>query len=286
MAPTLSIAPKTALEVSTYKNISYYGNLPCYDPDGDSTCVEIVSYPEKGVLALDNSSTGAYRYIPYEDSVGKDSFVYVARDIYGNYSPSATVSLNIAKQQTPVSYVDLADSSYHNAAIAMTEKGIMSGTQVTGSTYFYPSGSVSRAEFTVMAMSAAGISSVNPVSATVFADDSDIPSQMKSYIAAAYDLGYIKGSEIDGKLCFEPNREITRAEAAVMLANILDAATPTIKPTFSDSNEIPVWAEHSINALSALGVMSSLEDNTISPLSKLTRGDAANILVNFIAVKS
>lgn len=284
-APTLSSAPKTALEVSTYKNVTYFGTLPCYDPDGDKTYIEIVSYPEKGVLVLDDREVGSYRFIPYEDSVGKDSFTYVARDIYGNYSPSATVSLSINKKETPVSYVDLDNSPYHNAALTMTQKGIMSGTQIGNNTYFYPDKTVSRAEFTVMAMNAAGIKDINPTAKTVFADDDQIPSQMRDYIGAAYELGYIRGIETDGKLCFEPNREITRAEAAVILANILDAATPTIKPTFKDSEDIPTWAEPSINALNVMGVMSTVEDNSISPLTSLTRGEAASILCSFMLVK-
>ena len=283
-APTLSTAPKTALEVSTHENVTYYGTLPCYDPDGDSTYIEIVSYPEKGLLVLEDRTTGTYRYIPYESSTGKDSFTYVARDIYGNYSASASVSLKINKTQTPTIYVDLADSPYHNSALTMTEKNIMSGTQVGASVYFYPDKAVSRAEFLVMAMNSAGITDVNSATQTVFADDADIPSQMKSYIATASELGYIKGSDIDGKLCFEPNREITRAEAAVMLATMIDAATPTITPVFEDSSDIPTWAQASIYSLSYMGVLES-SGGSISPTATVTRGDAAEILCNFMAVR-
>ena len=59
----------------------------------------------------------------------------------------------------------------------------------------------------------------------------DIPENMKSFICAAYDLGYIKGTVVDEKLCFLPQKTITRAEAAVMLSNMLDSATPTYKPS-------------------------------------------------------
>jgi len=284
-APTISFAPKTALEVSTHKNVTYFGTLPCYDPDGDRTYIEIVSYPEKGVLDLKNRETGSYCFIPYEDSTGKDEFTYVARDMYGNYSPAATVSLNISKVQTSVEYVDLVDSPYHNAALTMTEKGIMSGTQIGGNTYFYPSESVSRSEFIVMAMNAAGVTQINNSSATVFADDATIPSHVKGYVSAAYDLGYIKGVEKDGKLYFEPDREISRAEAAMVIASMLDAATPTVKPVFSDSSDIPAWAQASVSALNYMGVMPTLSDNSMAPASALTRGDAATILCNFMAVK-
>ena len=283
-APTLRSLPESALAVSTFENISLYGNLPCYDPDGDKTFIEVVSYPKKGILVLDDKETGAYRFIPNEDFTGKDSFTYVARDIYGNYSPSATVSLTVKESSVSVSYTDLIDSRYHNAAIAMTEKGVMSGTQIGNQSYFYPSREVSRAEFVAMAMTAAGITRLSDSGVSVFADDSSIPQSFKPYVSAAYDLGYIKGVEKNGKLYFEPDRAITRAEAACLLSNMLDAATPTVTPSFSDNSEIPAWAQSSVYAMSYMGVMNGVE-NKISPLACVTRGDAAEILWNFTRVK-
>ena len=282
-APTLSLAPKTATEVSTYENVTYFGTLPCYDSDGDETFIEVVSYPEKGVLILDDATLGAYRYIPYDSAVGKDSFTCVARDIYGNYSPALTVSLEVKRTESSARFVDLADSPYHNAALAMSEARVMSGTQVGAALYFYPDQTLSRAEFTLLAMKAAGIGEVNDVDTTVFSDDSDIPENMKSYIAAAYDLGYIKGTLVDGKLCFLPNNQITRAEAAVMLANMLDLATPTFKPEFSDEDSIPSWAHSSISALAASGVIVT-DGNGIKPLDPVTRAVAAQMLTNFMSV--
>lgn len=283
-APTLSSVPDSALSVSTFENISLYGTLPCYDPDGDKTFIEVVSYPKKGLLVLDDKETGAYRFIPNDDFKGKDSFTYVARDMYGNYSPSATVSLTVKESSVSVSYTDLIDSRYHNAAIAMTEKGVMSGTQIGNQSYFYPAREVSRAEFVAMAMTSAGITRLSNDSATDFADDSLIPTSFKPYVSAAYDLGYIKGVEKNGRLYFEPDRAITRAEAACLLSNMLDAATPTVTPSFSDNGEIPAWAQSSVYAMSSMGVMNGIE-NKISPLASVTRGDAAEILWNFTRVK-
>ena len=283
-APTISTASDSALAVSTFENISLYGTLPCYDPDGDKTFIEVVSYPKKGSLVIDDRETGAYRFIPNEDFTGKDSFTYVARDIYGNYSPSATVSLTVKESSVSVSYTDLIDTRYHNAAIAMTEKGVMSGTQIGNQSYFYPAREVSRAEFVAMAMTAAGITRLSDNGSSVFADDASIPTSFKPYVSAAYDLGYIKGVEKNGKLYFEPDRAITRAEAACLLSNMLNAATPTVTPSFSDNSEIPAWAQSSVYAMSYMGVMNSVE-NKISPLACVTRGDAAEILWNFTRVK-
>lgn len=284
-APTLDLVPKTSLEVSTHRNITLYGTLPCYDADGDETFVEIVSYPKSGLLRLTDRTTGAYTYTPNNGASGKDSFTYVARDRYGNYSASATVSLSIIKPSTSVVYADLDGLPCHNAALSMTEAGMMSGTQVGSSVYFYPSQTVSRGEFVVLAMNAMGITDVTKVEKTVFADDSEIPADMKHYIAAAYELNYIKGEyREDGSLCFAPNRPITRAEAAVILGNMLDAATPTVKPIFSDSSEIPAWAAPSIYSMNSMGILPANGDN-ISPLSSVTRGDAAQMLAAFMTVR-
>lgn len=284
-APTLSSVSQNALEVSTFENVTLHGTLPCYDPDGDITYIEVVSYPENGLLIIDNRETGAYRFVPGEDFDGDDEFTYVARDIYGNYSPSARVSLSVEKMPISVFYSDLQDSRYHNAAIAMTQKGIMSGTQIGSASYFYPERELSRAEFTVMAMNAAGITKLSDSGAkTVFADDSDIADNFKPYISAAYELGYIKGVEKNGKLYFEPTRSMTRAEAACLLANMLDAATPTITPSFGDGADIPAWAQSSLAAMNVMGVIGKI-DNKISPLACVTRGDGAEILWNFMKVK-
>ena len=283
-APTLSTMPKIATEVSTYEQVTYFGTIPCYDADGDETFIEIVSYPEKGLLVLDDRAVGSYRYIPYDGSTGKDSFVCVARDRYGNYSPAQTVSLEIKRSESAVRFVDLADSPYHSSALTLNEKGIMSGTRVGTLLYFYPEREMSRAEFTMLAMNAAGITEVNDVDKTVFADDSDIPQNMKSFIAAAYDLGYVNGTLVDGKLCFEPQRNITRAEAAVMLSNMLGSAAPTFKPVFADSNDVPTWAQSSLSDLCSVGILSQTE-NGIEPLAPVTRGSAAVMLENFIKVK-
>ena len=133
----------------------------------------------------------------------------------------------------------------------------------------------------VMTLHALGVKDVRDVSSTVFADDAQIPEYMKDYIAAAYDLGYIKGINTADGLCFEANRSITRAEAAVMLGNILDVATPTILPTFSDSADIPVWAAPSVYSLNSIGVMNA-SGGSIGATATLTRGDAAEILTNLM----
>lgn len=276
-APTLTMVPKATLNVSTHRNVTLWGDLPCYDPDGDETVVEIVRYPESGILVLTDSRRGEYTFTPGRNFSGEDSFTYVARDRYGNYSASATVSLTVKKPTTSTVYADLVDSRLCNAALTVTELGLMSGSQVGDATYFYPERSVSRGEFLVMAMNALGMTEVASGS-TVFADGGEIPEPMRGYVATAYELGYVRGEPSGNALYFHPNRAITRAEATVILASMIDAATPTVKPVFSDASEIPAWAVASMESLSAMGILSASSDGRLSPMEELTRGEAAEML--------
>ena len=276
-APTVSMASSATLEMSTYRDREAYGRLAAYDPDGDALVFEIVKAPQSGSVLLSNREEGTYVYTPESGFVGNDAFSYVARDVYGNYSAAVTVNFRVMTAGTSVTYVDMADSKAANAALALTEAGIMSGAEIGNQHFFYPERTVTRAELLVMAMNAAGITDVPACEATGFDDDAEIPSAMKGYVSAAYTMGYISGTLKEGKLCFLPNEEISRAEAAVMICAILGEKSSGVIPTFADGSEIPVWAQEAIYTLNVLGVMDA-NAGYISPMSSLTREQAALIL--------
>lgn len=275
--PTVSIASGLSLNISTYRDMEAHGTLSAYDPDGDRLIFEVVSYPQNGFLTFDSQGAGAYVYTPNSGYLGTDSFTYVARDRYGNYSASATVSLRVEPSGTSIRYADMTESKAQRAAIALTEAGVMSGTQVGEQYYFYPDRSVSRAEFLVMAMHAAGITQVPENVSTVFADNADIPESMSGYVAAAYEMRYISGSLENGKLSFLPNEPITRAQAAVILSNIVGLCDVAVLPTFADGSEIPVWASEAIYSLHAAGIMNS-DAGYIAPTADMTRAQSAEML--------
>ncbi len=276
-APTVSMASSATLQMSTYRDREAHGRLTAYDPDGDAMIFEIVKAPANGSVLLTDREEGTYVYAPRSGFTGTDEFSYVARDVYGNYSAATTVKLRIMTSGTAITYVDMTESKAENAAIALTEAGVMSGTQIGNQYFFYPERTVTRAELLVMAMNAAGITDVPASETTGFDDDADIDPAMKGYVSAAYTMGYISGTLKEGKLCFLPNEEINRAEAAVMICAILGEESGGVVPTFADGADIPVWAKESIYTLHTLGVMDAT-DGYISPTSSLTREQAALIL--------
>jgi hypothetical protein len=276
-SPTVSVAT-SALSVNTHRDFVGYGNLSAYDPEGDALIYEIVKAPRHGLVIMTDVSCGDYVYLPRLGYTGTDSFCYVARDVYGNYSAAAEVKVQVSAPAVSVNYADMQGRREHNAVLTMTEKGVMQGEELEGKVYFQPEMTVSRLDFLMMAMQTLGIGSVPTVGDTGFYDDADIPTEAKGYVAAAYSLGYIKGStNAEGELCLLPNEGITRAEAAVILRRMVDAEDAQLTPAFADSSDIPAWAGEAIATLSSLGVMTPT-GGAISPNEQVTRGQTAMML--------
>ncbi len=275
--PTVSMAPSLSLSLTTYKGLCAYERLSAYDPDGDALTFEIVSYPENGAVRLTDAALGNYVYTPKNGYIGTDRFSYVARDRYGNYSSSATVEVRVLLSGTSPVYVDMLDSEFYNDAITVSEANVMSGSQIGSDYYFHPKQTLTKAEFLVMAMHAVGVTNVPECDKTVFADDDQIADSMRGYVAAAYELGYVSGTLESGKLYFEPDKVLTKADAAVMLGNIVGLSTVAVTPAFSDDAQIPVWAADAIYSLNAVGILTAQGD-AISPVSELTREQGARLL--------
>jgi hypothetical protein len=105
---------------------------------------------------------------------------------------------------------------------------------------------------------------------------------MKGYVNAAYELGYVSGSLSNGVLSFLPDESITRAQAAVILAEMLGVSDAAVTPTFADQSEIPVWARDAICSLNAAGIMGT-ESGYITPTAHLTRAQTAQMLAAAMA---
>lgn len=278
-APTLETESERSLTVSTHRSVSVWGKLGAYDPDGDDLRYEITSYARGGVVELD-AETGEYCYTPTDSYVGRDSFEYVAVDKYGNYSASRSVILTVEDRQTDLVLSDMQGHRAHHAALSLIEMGAMSATTVADTSCFFPDRTVTRLDFAVMLLRAAEIEPTQSTANTSFDDDGEIPDKMKPYVLEATRRGIMSGSvDSDGKYLFEPNREITRAEAALAISKIVGGSVPTVKPTFSDKNDIPTWASDAIYILADLGIMQS-DGGAIAPLAPLTRAQAAQMLLS------
>lgn len=265
----------------TMKNVSCFGTLLGYDPEGDELKFEVVSLPEKGLLTISNSKTGDFLYTPYENAKGKDTFSYCVRDSYGNYSETCTVSIKIENDEPSIVFSDV-EGKYICASSIACENELMTWTENDdGALCFEPNAEVTREEFVVMIMKAMGAEDAPQIAKTRFADDNEISPEYKGYIESAFSLGIIEGKIENDGVHFNPKEPITLADAAVIINNIIGRKTTTSLTVFADDDEIPSWARHDIEALCEAGILKK-NDGEISPNAPLTKAQVAQILMSLI----
>ena len=258
--PTVALAPTVSLHIETYKGLPTAGSVSAYDPEGDELTYEIVRYATHGRVSLTDRHTGAYVYTPDTGYVGQDSFDYVVYDRYGNYSTSATVSVTVTPRPTVDAYADLDGRTDTAAILAVSSAGLMNGTRVGDEVYFKPDEAISRVELLVTAMRAAGITATDAASAKLpaYADAETIPVAMRPYVAYAAEQGYIGGK---AGSYLNPHASVTRAEAAVILSNIIGYAVEDTVTAFADAASLPKWSGDAFTSLRALGILDTPDGN-------------------------
>ena len=285
---SLNFAPSANnTDISTQKNIPVFRNMSGTDPDDDDISYKIVQGPSKGTLEVKNASTGSFVYRPGKNHTGSDKFIYQAQDEHGNLSNPATVQIKVTKAESKVTFADLSDHWVYNSAVKAVAAGFIDVDKddlKNPDLIFDPSRPMSRAAFVEMAIRAAKLDKNLPeVLDTGFADDSDIPASYKAHVKKAYELGIISGASTDTGLYFEPNDIITRAEAAVILNNILQIPFLSVsmsKPVFADAVYIPAWAEKDIAALNSRGIIKGDENGNINPYGLVDRAQSVEMLSN------
>ena len=280
-APVLGTATAASLTGATYSGMPTAGRLAAYDADGDDLFFTLTAYPRHGCVFITDRTAGSYLYIPEDGFSGRDSFSYTVRDEWGaRAGDAAAVSITVSRRGGREGFADMSGSVFESAAIRVSDAGIMGGTEVGSKTYFYPEKTVSRSEFIVMAMTAAGIRDLPACSATVFADDGDIPASARPYINAAYRLGVCDGWIKDGKQCFLPDEAITVAEAAVITAGLLEIKTDGATAAWCADDSVPAWAAAGYGTMRAAGFVGAGVGGTAR--SKLDRRTCAGLVAEIM----
>ena len=115
-----------------------------------------------------------------------------------------------------------------------------------------------------------------------FADLDIIPEYAIPAVKALYTEGVISGAEKNGRLYFNPNNALTRAQAAAMIGRTQEKGYAIVDLTFSDTASIPAYATYYIQTMAAQGVISGYADGTFQPGANITRGQMAKILYNLM----
>ncbi|MFC4306764.1 GLUG motif-containing protein [Cohnella boryungensis] len=159
------------------------------------------------------------------------------------------------------------------------KQGIVSGYS-DGS--FKPNRIITRAEFAVMLMNA--LKQTDERANLSFSDAAKIGNWAKNAVAVAAQAGYIKGYQ-DGT--FRPDSAITRAEIAMIVANVLGLSLETGSSTgFADDSNLPGWAKGAIAAIHAKDIMKGKPSGEFDPAAKATRAEAVTVLLKLLDAKN
>lgn len=268
----LNLAPTTKPDViSDMAGITVFSVLCAEGEEGETLRFSVVSGASHGTVEITDVNTGAYRYTPNDGFHGKDSFTFCVTDEGGNVSNVSTVTVNVEKNEKNIVYSDMEGSELHLAAAVLFENDIMLGTYDGSVRVFKPNGTVTRSDFLVMAMDAAGIS----VSAgeSGFADEAEFSPYEQKYIATANALGIAVGVDTDEGRCFLPDQSITDEEAALIVCRIaalsgLDFVENDVAVSVMDNDDYD-----------ALAVLANADIYESEERGKtLSRGDTVKIL--------
>lgn len=268
------------MSITTQSGIAVFKSFLAADADGDRVDFEIVKYPSHG--AVEVISDGQFVYRPLSDYYGKDYFVYRAVDVFGSSSADKKVEIKVSRPAADIYFSDMDNHWAHNSAIRMAATGLMKAEEIDGELCFRPEEDMTRGDFLALSLIMAGHEKNIPLATkTVFADDSVIPQNIKSYVQYAYDKGIVSGFDNgDGTVNFESASPITRAQAAVIIGKILDLSEEDATPSYKDADDIPVWANDAVSALSHMGIMSGDALGSFCAEKNLSRAEGAQIICN------
>ncbi len=260
-------SPPVALDssIKTVEGIACGGELCINEPNGDSYTVNVITYPREGFISV--SESGSIIYYPEEGFSGSDAMVYTVTDRFGAVSETATLKIEVEKNESGIKFADMQDDMLHLYAHRMCSNDVMVYRYENGNYYFDPEAEVTRLEFLVMLMNVSGQDTdIVAVADSVISDDTGLSSGLKGYLSAAAEKGIIRlenGS-------FSPKEAITVEDAAYMLAAALDL------PNTRKESEDAGATEESFSAMLAASDAGFFE--VLEPEKTLNKAETAELL--------
>ncbi len=105
------------------------------------------------------------------------------------------------------------------------------------------------------------------------------------YLCSLYHRGILTGVQENGQLLANPDKGVTRAEFAVLLARFMNLNTDDyadISTPFADMEQVDAWAANAVRAMYALGIVGGIQlmDGTViyDPHATLSRSQAVTML--------
>lgn len=148
-----------------------------------------------------------------------------------------------------------------------------------GENRFEPERNITRAEFAKL------------IAAQFFNEEEEVYSSFSdvkvtdwyySYVAELEKYGVLMG---DGNGCFNPNYNITRQDAVVMIKRAADSSGKSYTgfgstEAFSDNDKISAYAQNAVKWACVASIINGMPDGTFAPFNLLTRAETAKLIYN------
>lgn len=183
-----------------------------------------------------------------------------------------------------LAFTDLGSHWAASAVAALQARGLIAG---------YPDGSfdpgrlLSRSELAKLL--AVALNQETDASALAGIDTRfpDVPGGhwAAGYVEVLAELGLVRGDAVGN---FEPDRPVTRAELAVLLARAAGLQNEPANPDYLrylDLAAIPEWARGAVGASTRTGLLTGDAAGTFRPLDGVTRAEAAAALLRLLAYR-
>ena len=272
-------APCEEADIETFTLGGYTGVIN-NDADNGRTITVTVPYDTDvtGLVAEFTASSGAT--VKLGSTTGLDFVSGVTSANYSNpvqlwitSEDGDTTRMYTVTVEEGISFSDVNEGDwFYDNVMDAAENGYISGM---GDGTFNPTGATTRAQFASMIANAMGYEA-NPDAKSAFPDVAD-DFWGKAAINFCVENGILSGYD-DGT--FQPNKAITRQEAASILRNAFEL-TETTDELFPDDSAIAGWAKESVYLVKAAELMKGdAGTGNFRPTSTITRAEAASILMN------
>lgn len=220
--------------------------------------------------------------LPYYVKNGKDIFIGFATDVEDKMTYIAPSDVKVLFRLNPKQFYDIDGHWAKDWIDFVTEREIFVGTSED---MFAPNTGMSRAMFvTVMGrLYERSFGNVSTISNHIFSDV-NYDSWYAPYLNWCVETDIVKGMDENH---FEPDREITRQEMAVMLerfAIVLDKRSKDngMVLTYSDTEKIDVWALSGASYSQQTSIITGREGGNFAPKEIASRAEVAVMIRQFV----
>lgn len=182
-------------------------------------------------------------------------------------------------------FSDMGERWSMDAVYRLSSIGVIDGWEQSGGEWrFAPEQTISRQEFIKLIVASEGVSlSSTAEIPSMYADRQDVSAWAVPYMNTANEQGWLNGSKEGDALYLNPLEDITRSEAAVILARVnQDLAREKEAPSFKDAEQVPVWAREAVAGLEQETIINGYPDGTFRPRHTIKREEAAVMILRFM----